>query len=57
MPKIRYIQDAPAGNAGDEAEVNDIEANVLIATGFAELVSTKPATKATKGKDTAKKDD
>ena len=57
MPKIRYIQDAPAGNAGDEAEVNEIEANVLIATGFAELVSEKPATKAAKGKDTAKKDD
>lgn len=35
--KIKYIKDAVAGKSGDVAEVTDIEGNVLIALGFAEI--------------------
>ena len=57
MPKIRYLKAAPAGEAGDVADVTDIEANVLVKTGFAELVADKASQKAAKPKETPKKDD
>ena len=57
MPKIRYLRTAPAGETGDVADVTDIEANVLVKTGFAELVADKASQKAAKPKETPKKDD
>ena len=39
--KIRYLKDAPQGNVGDVADVEDMAANVLIHLGFAEKIDEK----------------
>ena len=39
--KILYLKDAPQGNAGDVAEVEDMAATVLIHLGFAEKFEEK----------------
>lgn len=36
--KIIYLKDAPLGKAGDIADVTDIEGNVLVHLGFADVV-------------------
>lgn len=39
MPSIQYLKNAPLGKTGDIAEVQEHEAKVLIALGFATDVS------------------
>lgn len=53
--QIKYLQDAPQGKAEEVVDLDEIYANALIATGFAEAYTeeVKPKTKTTK-KTTAK---
>lgn len=46
--KIKYLQDAPQGKADEVVDLDEIYANALIATGFAEEVEDKPKAKTTK---------
>ena len=53
--KIKYIKDAPNGAAGTTDDVSDFHGNILVITGFAEVVEPKPKPKS-KAKETTKTD-
>lgn len=51
--KIKYLKDAPLNKAGDIADVQDTQANVLMRLGIAELYTVpKKKTKTSKKTDT-----